>query len=148
LTGGGFADWISGGGGSDTLSGAGGADYLIGGADVDSLTGGSGADTFVYYDSTEGQDTITDFTTAVDCLAFRGNTSGGSSFFNFAPGATLTLGTNFITSGSVATNAVPTFIYFGGVLSYDADGTGGGAAVNIATLATSPTLAASDIKFF
>jgi Ca2+-binding RTX toxin-like protein len=148
VTGGQFADWISGGGGSDTLSGAGGADYLIGGADVDSLTGGSGADTFVYYESTEGQDTITDFTTAVDCLAFRGNTSGGSSFFNFAPGATLTLGTNFITSGSVATNAVPTFIYFGGVLSYDADGTGGGAAVNIATLATSPTLAASDIKFF
>jgi hypothetical protein len=148
-------DWINAGSGNDTINGGGGDDYLIGGAGADILTGGTNtgsgltnADTFVYYDSTEGQDTITDFTTAVDCLAFRGNTSGGSSFFNFAPGATLTLGTNFITSGSVATNAVPTFIYFGGVLSYDADGTGGGAAVNIATLATSPTLAASDIKFF
>jgi Ca2+-binding RTX toxin-like protein len=141
-------DWINAGSGADTIHAGGGEDYIIGGAGVDNLTGGTGADTFVYYDSTEGQDTITDFATASDCLAFRGNTSGGSSFFNFAPGASLTSGTNFITSGASATNAVPTFIYFGGVLSYDADGSGGGAAVNIATFTGSPTIAASDIKFF
>ena len=141
-------DWINAGLGNDTVNGNQGDDYIIGGAGVDSLTGGAGADTFLYYENTEGQDTITDFATASDCLAFRGNTSGGSTFFNFAPGSSLTLGTNFITSGAAATNAVPTFIYFGGVLSYDADGTGGGAAVNIATLTSSPTLAASDIKFF
>jgi Ca2+-binding RTX toxin-like protein len=141
-------DWINAGAGNDTVNGAQGDDYLIGGAGVDSLTGGTGADAFVYYDSTEGQDVITDFTTASDCLAFRGNTSGGSNFFNFAPGSSLTLGTDFITSGSSATNAVPTFIYFGGVLSYDADGSGGGAAVNIATFTDSPPIAASDLKFF
>ena len=141
-------DWINAGLGNDTVNGNQGDDYIIGGAGVDSLTGGAGADTFLYYENTEGQDIITDFATASDCLAFRGNTSGGSTFFNFAPGSSLTLGTNFITSGAAATNAVPTFIYFGGVLSYDADGTGGGAAVNIATLTGSPTLAASDIKFF
>jgi Ca2+-binding RTX toxin-like protein len=141
-------DWINAGAGNDTANGGQGDDYLIGGAGVDDLTGGLGADAFVYYDSTEGQDVITDFTTASDCLAFRGNTSGGSNFFNFAPGSSLTLGTDFITSGASATNAVPTFIYFGGVLSYDADGSGGGAAVNIATFTGSPTIAASDIKFF
>jgi Ca2+-binding RTX toxin-like protein len=141
-------DWINAGAGNDTANGGQGDDYLIGGAGVDDLTGGLGADAFVYYDSTEGQDVITDFTTASDCLAFRGNTSGGSNFFNFAPGSSLTLGSNFITSGASATNAVPTFIYFGGVLSYDADGSGGGAAVNIATFTGSPTIAASDIKFF
>jgi len=140
-------DWINAGAGNDTVKGNEGDDYIIGGAGVDSLTGGTDADTFLYYENTEGQDTITDFASASDCLAFRGNTSGGSTFFNFAPGASLTTGTNFITSGSPGTTG-PTFIYIGGVLSYDADGSGGGAAVNIATFTGSPTIAASDIKFF
>ena len=141
-------DWINAGAGNDTINSGLGNDYIIGGSGSDSITSGLGNDTILWYETNEGSDTITDFTTAGDILAFRGNSSGGTTFFNFAPGASLTDGTNFITSGSAATNAVPTFIYFGGVLSYDADGSGGGAAVNIATFTGSPTIAASDIKFF
>ncbi len=141
-------DWISTGAGNDTINSGGADDYIIGGAGNDSITSGTGSDTILYYETTEGQDTLTDFTTAVDCLAFRGNTSGGSTFFDFAPGATLTNGSNFITSGTPMT-AGPTFIFIANVLSYDADGSGGGAAVNIATFNGSSTaIAATDIKFF
>jgi hypothetical protein len=140
-------DWINAGAGDDSINSNGGDDYIIGGIGNDTITSGSGNDTILYYETTEGSDTITDFFTAVDCLAFRGNTSGGSTFFDFAPGASLTPGSNFITSGSPGTTGA-TFIYIGGVLSYDADGSGGGAAVNIATFTSSPNLVASDIKFF
>jgi hypothetical protein len=141
-------DWINAGAGNDSINANGGDDYIIGGIGADTITSGAGIDTILYYETTEGQDTITDFTTAVDCLAFRGNTSGGSTFFDFLPGATLTNGSNFITSGTPMT-AGPTFIFIGNVLSYDADGSGGGAAVNIATFnGTSTAIAATDIKFF
>ncbi|MFN7872900.1 MAG: hypothetical protein ACK5QQ_12000 [Cyanobacteriota bacterium] len=140
--------WVSGDKGDDMIMGNEGNDYIIGGLGSDEIDTGSGTDTILYYATNEGEDTINDFSTGDDVLAFRGNTSGSPNFFDFAPGSSLTSGTNFITSGASATNAVPTFIYFGGVLSYDADGSGGGAAVNIATFTGSPTIAASDIKFF
>ena len=140
-------DWINAGAGNDTISAGGGNDYIIGGLGNDSITSGGGADTILYYETTEGQDIITDFTTGVDCLAFRGNNSGGTTFFNFAPGSSLTLGTNFFTSAPPALTPGPIFTFIGGLLSYDADGSGGGAAVNIATFSTG-SVAASDIKFF
>ena len=141
-------DWINAGAGNDTIRAGAGNDYIIGGLGNDSIDSGTGMDTIIYYETNEGQDTYTDFTSGTDCLAFRGNTSGGSTFFNFAPGTSLTTGSNFITSGTPGT-AGPTFIFIGNVLSYDADGSGGGAAVNIATFnGTSTGLVASDIKFF
>ena len=141
-------DWINAGAGNDGITAGGGDDYIIGGLGNDNISTGTGNDTILYYETTEGQDTFNDFTSGADCLAFRGNTSGGSTFFDFAPGATLTNGSNFITSGSPMT-AGPTFIFIGNVLSYDADGSGGGAAVNIATFnGTSTAIAATDIKFF
>ena len=140
--------WLSGDKGDDMIMGDMGNDYIIGGLGNDEIDTGLGTDTILYYGTNEGQDIIHDFTSATDVLAFRGNTSGSPNFFDFAPGAALTSGTNFITSGAAATNPVPTFIYFGGVLSYDADGSGGGAAVDIATFTGNPTIAASDIKFF
>jgi len=111
------------------------------------MTGGVGNDTFLYYETTEGQDIITDFTTGADSLAFRGKDTGGTTFFNFAPGSSLTLGTNFFTSAPPALTPGPIFTFIGGLLSYDADGSGGAAAVNIATLSVG-SVAASDIKFF
>ena len=145
---GGSRDWINAGAGNDGITAGGGDDYIIGGLGNDNIFAGTGNDTILYYETTEGQDTFNDFTSGADCLAFRGNTSGGSTFFDFAPGATLTNGSNFITSGSPMT-AGPTFIFIGNVLSYDADGSGGGAAVNIATFnGTSTAIAATDIKFF
>ena len=140
-------DWINAGAGNDTISSGQGNDYIIGGLGNDSITSGIGNDTILYYETTEGQDIITDFTTGLDCLAFRGNNSGGTTFFNFAPGSSLTLGTNFFTSAPPALTPGPIFTFIGGLLSYDADGSGGGAAVNIATFSTG-SVAASDIKFF
>jgi len=141
-------EWISGAAGNDSLTGGSGNDFLIGGVGSDTIATGSGSDNIVYYATNEGGDTITDFAPGTDKLAFRGNGQGGSDFFDFAEGTSLTPGSNFITSGAIATSPIPTFIYFGGVLSYDADGSGSGAAVNIATFSGSPTIAASDIQFF
>ena len=143
----GYNYWLSGDKGDDMIMGESGNDYIIGGLGIDEIDTGTGTDTLLYYGTNEGQDIISDFSSGTDVFAFRGNTSGSPNFFDFAPGATLTNGTNFITSGSPGTTG-PTFIYIGGILSYDADGSGGGAAVNIATLTGIPTLAASDIKFF
>ncbi|MBC1194493.1 calcium-binding protein [Microcystis aeruginosa BLCCF158] len=61
LTGGNLADTIKGGAGNDTLTGGDGNDSLIGGPGNDTLTGGVGADRFVYNDSLQGADIITDF---------------------------------------------------------------------------------------
>jgi hypothetical protein len=61
LTGGGNPDTLYGHAGNDTLNGAGGNDYLNGGTGNDMLTGGAGDDRF-YFQTGDGQDTITDFT--------------------------------------------------------------------------------------
>ena len=53
-------DVINGGAGNDVIAGNGGDDTLTGGLDDDTLTGGDGNDTFVY-NSSDGDDTITDF---------------------------------------------------------------------------------------
>ncbi|SEP55659.1 calcium-binding protein [Thalassovita taeanensis] len=74
LNGGNDLDVLNGGVGNDTLSGGRDADTLDGGADndvleggagADMLTGGSGADVFVF-NTTSGQDTVTDFENGVD----------------------------------------------------------------------------------
>ena len=142
------ADWINGDDGADSISGLAGNDSILGGAGndtingglgVDTLTGGAGADAFVYDSTSDGQDVITDFTPASDTIRFS------SSAFGSLPVGTLNAA-NFTTT--TPSGAVPTFIYSGGVLSYDADGTGAGAAVNIATLTGSPALTFSQITIF
>jgi Ca2+-binding RTX toxin-like protein len=65
ITGEAGADTLSGGSGSDTLDGGLGNDIIIGGTQADTLTGGLGRDRFVWR-TTDGTDTITDFTTAQD----------------------------------------------------------------------------------
>lgn len=67
ITGGAGSDELFAGGGDDTLSGGTGADFIYGGGGNDTLTGGAGADTF-YFNSTAGDDVITDFATADDTL--------------------------------------------------------------------------------
>ena len=133
------ADSISGLAGNDSILGGGGNDTINGGLGVDTLTGGAGNDAFVYNATNEGQDVITDFIPANDTIRFL------SSAFGSLPLGTLNAA-NFTTT--IPSGAVPTFIYSGGVLSYDADGTGVGAAVNIATLTGSPALTSSRITIF
>ncbi|SFC39436.1 calcium-binding protein [Tropicimonas isoalkanivorans] len=68
LNGGAGNDILDGGAGNDRLQGGGGDDVLIGRSGNDVLTGGAGADTFRFTNSSEGADTITDFTQGKDVI--------------------------------------------------------------------------------
>ncbi len=139
----GEANWISGGAGNDTINADIGADWIIGGDGSDTIDVGSDTDndTLLYYSPGEGGDTITNFNSADDRFAFRSSTFG-----NIATG-TLT-GANF-SSNSGDITSVPTFLYTGGVLTYDADGLNtGNAGVTIATLTGSPSVAPTNIIIF
>lgn len=138
---------VTGDAGNDTITGSAKADIISGGAGDDTLTGGLGDDTFVISgvtSATNGQDSITDFTAGADKIQFS------LADVNPAAGAALVAGaldaSNFI-SGPAATSATEYFIYDAatGVLSFDADGNGVGAAVALVTLTGNPVIAASDI---
>jgi Ca2+-binding RTX toxin-like protein len=129
---------VYGGGLVDFLSGLDGNDKLIGGNGADTMLGGTGADQFLYVGSETGLDRILDFTSGQDKIAL--------SPTGFAHTATVA----FVQSGTpLATNTNSTFLYNvnNGIVSYDADGTGAGAAVQIAQLNAGLTLAGSDFIF-
>ncbi|WP_176752436.1 VCBS domain-containing protein [Pelistega sp. MC2] len=148
LNGGAGDDYLYGGLDNDTLNGGDGDDYLVGGAGKDTLTGGAGADTFVFaallLTNGNNVDTITDFQTGVDKIALS------SLFFDGGLVAADALGDQvaFVSSGTdpVANEAKPTILYNSstGVLSYDADGSVSGDAVQFATLTGSLALQGSD----
>jgi Ca2+-binding RTX toxin-like protein len=129
---------LQGGVGADFLKGNAGANVVNGGAGADTLTGGGGADKFVIDTLTGGFDTITDFTVAVDDIVLS-----SAAFSALAPGA-LT-GAEF-RIGASAITAAQHVIYNSttGALFYDADGSGGGAAVQIAQLSTGLALTNND----
>lgn len=120
--------------GADALVGRGGADTLIGGDGDDRLTGGSGADVFRFNGGEMGVDTIRDFTHGVDKIGVL------KSGFHLTSVAVVANG-----DPSAAT-AAPTFLFDtdSHLLSFDADGSGGGAAFALATLVNVTTLVASD----
>lgn len=133
------SDIIFGGAGNDTLFGQGGDDTLSGGAD---------ADTFVFSASlsTKGNsnvDTIVDFVSGVDQIHLE----NGGPFAALAAGA-LSAAAFDIVGATPAATAATRIIYdpATGALSYDADGTGAGAAVVFAILGTAvhPAISASD----
>jgi Ca2+-binding RTX toxin-like protein len=132
------ADTVEGGNGNDRLTGGDGDDVLNGGAGNDTLVGGAGNDTFRYDQSAHGGDTISDFTLGADLFHISRAGFGGVLPLGALPGA------NF--ANGAPTAAVAQFVYNGatGVLTYDLDGTGAGAAVAIATLTTKPALSAAD----
>jgi Ca2+-binding RTX toxin-like protein len=78
ITGGTGADTIVGSATVETISGGAGDDTITGAGGADSLSGGSGADHFRYTASTQGADTITDFTvgTSGDVLDFLSSAFG------------------------------------------------------------------------
>jgi len=129
---------ITGGAGADSLLGYDGADILTGGSGADLLIGGNGADQFRYLGGETGLDRITDFTSGTDRIAL--STTGFVHTASFA----------FVSSGAPApTTANSTFLYNvnNGVLSYDADGSGAGAAVMLAQLNAGLNLTAADFVF-
>ena len=149
LWGSGGNELFSGDEGNDSISAGGGVDTISGGAGNNQLTGGIGADIFIL-DSAIGllnsvntgyinYDLITDF-------------SSGSDKIHLSQGVftSLTFGTlntaDFVNSSTgVAQDSTDHILYDNsGTLYYDADGNGGVAAVQFASLTGTPTLVASD----
>jgi Ca2+-binding RTX toxin-like protein len=120
---------------ADTLSGLGGNDTLIGGGGADLLIGGTGADIFRYLGGETGLDRIIDFASGSDRLSLSSAGFTQTGVLTFQSGA-----------GVTATTANSTFLYDTntGIVSYDADGNGAGAAVQIAQLNTGLVLGIGD----
>ena len=132
---------------SDTLIGGTGNDTLLGGVGSDLLTGGAGQDNFRFDFTSEGIDTITDFVVADDTIGIY----GGLPDYVHGFGGGLTKGTTITTAqfalGLAATDPSDRFIYNknSGSLFFDADGTGAGAQVQLASLATGLAMTSTDI---
>jgi Ca2+-binding RTX toxin-like protein len=139
LSGGDGNDSLEGGDGDDTVDGGGDDDFLSGGFGSDVLTGGDGADIFDFRAASHGADEITDFASGIDRIFVSASDLGGG----------LTAGSPVVLiSGAnpTASNSSGQFLFDtdDGRLLWDADGTGSGDAVLIATLSNVPPLAASD----
>ncbi len=119
--------------------GNGEANAIRGGAGIDTLTGGAGADTFQFR-SGSGRDIINDFLTGSDQIALETASFTRTANISFQQGA----------GPQTATTANSTFIYRSdtGTVSYDADGSGAGAAVEIAFVGTGLVLNAGDFTFY
>jgi Ca2+-binding RTX toxin-like protein len=132
------ANLLRGLGGADSIAGSQGADTLEGGLGADTLTGSGGFDLFLWLSPAEGGDVVTDFRPGDDRLAFTGAAFGG-----LAPGPLDAA--HFAEDAPSA--AVAQFVYAKstGLLEWDADGSGAGAAVFVATLSNKPALTAGDV---
>ncbi len=126
---------LHGGSGDDALSVSSewaGNDTLAGGAGDDTLEGGAGGDQFVFDTVPSGTnvDTIVDFESGVDDIVLDTSLFTGLTF----EGGTISTG--FVVSSTGATSASDRIIYDDttGALYYDADGNGGGTAVQFAQL--------------
>jgi serralysin len=131
LTGNGFNNTITGNAGANTINGGGGNDTLVGlgGADNFAFTTALGAGNV---------DTISDFLHGVDKIQLD-----DAVFTGLGLGA---LSANAFVTGSAAGDADDRIIYNSatGALYFDADGSGGGAMVQFATVASGLGLTASD----
>ena len=151
LAGGTNNDTLNGSAGSDVLWGASGDDTLIGGLGSDILTGGAGNDFFDFAKvgtdgdlSHYGIDQITDFS----------KVSGNTDHIRLDDGLFAGIGTPgsplaaaFKLDGT-AVDASDRIIYdqTSGALYYDADGSGGGVAVQFAQLTPGTVLTLSDFN--
>jgi Ca2+-binding RTX toxin-like protein len=139
ILGGDGLDFIAGGTGNDTLRGGEGSDSLRGGTGNDVLEGGLGGDFFRFENNLNtDSDTVTDFSTAEDMVQLARSVltalgaAGPLSADEFASGAGVTAGQD--ASDRIVYNTT------NGTLYYDADGSGAGAAVLLATFTGAPVL--------
>ncbi|HYD64607.1 calcium-binding protein, partial [Azospirillum sp.] len=121
----------------NALTGNGADNVLNGAAGADTLTGGAGSDRFVIAAPAEGGDTVTDFTAGEDKVAVVGPNFGN------VPAGVLSA-SNFALDAAADGDDWFVFNTTTGVLSFDADGSGTGAAVAVATLNVT-TLGNTDI---
>lgn len=128
-----------------TIVGNAGINYIDGKGGNDTLTGGGGKD---YFDFTTApatstnKDTITDFNAFYDTIRLE-----NTGIFTALGAGTGVLASNKFYVGAAAHDLDDRIIYnkVTGVLSYDADGSGSGAAIQFAYLKTKPTLTNADI---
>jgi Ca2+-binding RTX toxin-like protein len=142
MTGNAAGNLLSGLAGNDTLYGGAGNDTLIGGLGADRLYGEAGADVIRYLSASEGGDTIYGFVPGEDAIELSAAGFGGGL------SAGLLAANRFVTNTTGAANAARgQFIYEtdAGKLWWDADGTGAGAKIAVATFAGKPMLEASDL---
>lgn len=133
------ANVLSGGKGNDLLNGGGGNDVLNGGLGIDVLIGGAGKDNFKF--TTAGSaDTIGDFVVIDDTIQLE-----NSIFTALTTTGTLPAGQFKI--GAQASDANDFVIYNNvkGTLLYDADGSGAGDALLIATVGKNLNMTPTDI---
>jgi len=127
---------------ANTLVGNAAANQLNGLTGNDTLQGGGGADDFLFTTAlgTTNIDRILDMQVGVDDILLE-----NAVFAALAPGA---LPASAFRTGTAAADADDRIIYdpATGALFYDADGTGGGAAIRFATLQTGLALTAGDFE--
>jgi Ca2+-binding RTX toxin-like protein len=137
-------DILNGGLGNDTINGGAGRDVIRGGTGRDILSGNAGSDIFIFDAPGEGRDTIRDFSLAEgDKLGFD-NLGFGREL---VPGFFLPLtGIALATGATTDPNAAGFFFNTATkVLSYDADGPGMLARVELAVLNGVSSLSSSDL---
>ena len=141
LTGNAANNVLSGLVGNDTLIGDAGNDMLMGGLGLDNLSGGLGNDTFVFdsaLNASNNVDVITDFTSGADKLQLSAKIFAKVKGVKFS---------DVFHDTAITDSHVNNYIIYDsstGIVSYDADGVGAGAAVQFATLTGLPTLTATD----
>ena len=132
---------LAGLGGNDTLKGGAGNDTISGGAGRDALSGGTGSDRFVFdvRPMSANRDTISDFSARFDTMLIENAVFKGM-------GRAGKLDRDAFVVGRSAKDAEDRIVYNKktGALSFDADGAGGLAAIQFATLTNKTAISAAD----
>lgn len=135
--------FLDGLGGNDTIDGGAGNDKIFGGWGSDYLKGGSGHDTFVFNTapSSANADKISDYNAAQDTIELE------NSVYAALGAATGVIAAAKFCLGTAAHHASDRVIYDQktGSLYYDADGSGHGHQVLIATLTNHAAITKADI---
>lgn len=135
-----FNDSLTGNDGGNFIDGGAGADTIRGGDGIDMLTGGAGADSFVFdtgLDPFNNVDFIADYSPAEDSILLD------SAVFAVLPSGPLSAAAFAIGAATTANHRIA-YSQLTGVLSYDADGSGGEAAVAFARVFPGLALAAGE----
>jgi len=132
----------TGGAGNDTLIGNDAANSLSGGDGDDELSGGAGADRFVF-DSLSGVDSVLDFASAADLLAFDDAVFAQVGAEGPLAASALRQGAGATQGGDADDRIV--FDTATGNLYYDADGSDAAPSLQVAQLAGVSAIEASDI---